>query len=162
MSKELALYTAHTDLVMARLRSLKVKDTEEPLAQQHICKLIQVACTAKGVTMEPQGRDVTAALLVAQMRGDKIVADMTWEEVGKAIQDGTFGRYGEVYGINAASLFDMLWGYIESEERAELIRQERELRYGEERKRQQKVQDFLAAHPAYAEIIRKNQQLNKR
>lgn len=156
MSKELALYEAHTDLVMARLRSPKVKDTDEPVAQQHVAKLIQAACTAKGATMEKEGRDITAALLVNQMRRDKIVADMTWEEVGKAIQDGVFGAYGEVYGINAASLWDMIWGYIESEDRADLIRQERELRYGEERKRRQRIEDFLEAHPAYAEIIRKN------
>lgn len=156
MSKELALYTAHTDLVMARLRSPKVKDTDEPVAQQHVSKLIQAACTAKGVTMEPQGREVTAALLVAQMRGDKIVADLTWEEVAKAIQEGTFGKYGEVYGINAVSLYDMLWGYIESQERAELIGKERELRSGEERKRQARLDAFLEAHPAYAEIVLKN------
>lgn len=156
MSKELALYDAHTDLVMARMRSLKVKDTDEPVAQQHIAKLIQAACTAKGVTMEPEGREITAALLVNQMRRDKIVADMTWEEVSKAIQDGVFGTYGQVYGINAASLWDMLWGYIESEERAELIRKERELRYGVEQKQRQKIEAFLEAHPAYAEIIRKN------
>lgn len=156
MSNKLEIYNAHTDLVMARLRSPKVKDTEEPLAQAHVAQLIEAACTAKGVTMEKKGREVTAAILVAQLRQDKITADLTWEEVSKAIQEGTFGKYGEVYGINAVSLYDMVWGYIESQERAALIQKERDLRYGEEAKRQARLDAFLTAHPAYAEIVLKN------
>ena len=156
MSKELATYNAYTDLVMARLRSPKVKDTPEPEAQAHVGKLIQAACMARGTSMDKQGRDVTAALLVAQMRQEKLLADLTWEEVDKAIQEGTFGKYGEVYGINAVSLCDMLWGYIESQERATLIKTERELKYGVSEANAAKTNSFLDAHPEYAKIVLNN------
>lgn len=156
MSNKLAKYDAHTDLVMARLRSPKVATTDEPVALEHLVDLIDAACMAKGTKLDDRAMQLTAVMFLRQMREDKIVADLTWEEVGKAIQEGTFGKFGEVYGINAVSLYDMLWGYIESQERAELIRQERELRYGEEKKRQARLDAFLEAHPAYAEIVLKN------
>ena len=155
-NNKLATYDAHTDLVMARLRSPKVKDTDEPVAEKHLVTLIDAACMAKGVNMQKEAMDLTAAMLLRQMREDRITADLTWEEVSKAIQEGTFGKYGEVYGINAVSLYDMVWGYVESQERAALIQKERDLRYGEDRKRQEKLEAFLTSHPAYAEIIRKN------
>ena len=155
-NNKLATYDAHTDLVMARLRSPKVIATEEPVAQKHLVTLIDAACMAKGVNMQKEAMDLTAAMLLRQLREDRITADLTWEEVSKAIQEGTFGKYGEVYGINAVSLYDMVWGYIESQERAQLIKKERDLRYGEEAKRQKRLNDFLEAHPAYAEIVRKN------
>lgn len=156
MSNKLAVYDAHTDLVMARMRSLKVKDTDEPVAIDHIVDLIDVACMAKGTQLDNRAMQLTAAMFLRQLREDKITADLTWEEVSKAIQDGVFGKYGQVFVISAVSLNEMVWGYIESEERAALIRKERELRYGEEQKQRQKIEAFLQAHPAYAEIIRKN------
>ena len=150
------LYTAHTDLVMARLRSPKVKDTDEPRAQELLAKCIEGVCVIRGAQVDKAGIGLMAALLAGQMRQDAPVADMTWEEVAKALQDGAFGKYGEVYGINAASLYDMLWGYLQGEERAELNRKVRELLTGAERKRQEQVQRFLEEHPAYAAIIKKN------
>lgn len=166
MNNKLATYNAHTDLVMARLRSPKVKETDEPVGQAHLVQLINAACMARGVAMDKNGREVTAALLLAQMRQDKITADLTWEEVGKAIQEGSFGKYGEVYGINAASLYEMLWGYIESQERAALIEKERELRYGADKAKDAKINAFLEAHPEYArKVINnyiENHQINKR
>lgn len=156
MSNKLQIYDAHTDLVMARLRSPKVKDTDEPIAQDYLTDMIEGVCLIRGIKTQEVGVGLMAALLTSQIRQEKLLADLTWEEVAKAFQDGALGKYGEVYGVNVASLYNMLWDYIESQDRAELIRQERELRSGEERKRQARLDAFLEAHPAYAEIVLKN------
>lgn len=166
MSNKLATYDAHTDLVMARLRSPKVKDTDEPVAIDYIVDLIDAACMAKGTQLDSRALQLTAVMFLRQLCEDKITADLTWEEVSKAVQDGTFGKYGKVYVISATTLNEMVWGYIESEERAKLIETERELKYGVDKAQDAKTNSFLDAHPEYAKIVLNNyieqHQINKR
>lgn len=166
MSNKLATYDAHTDLVMARLRSPKVKNTDEPVAIDYIVDLIDAACMAKGTQLDSRAMQLTAVMFLHQLREDKILSDLTWEEVSKAIQDGTFGKYGKVFVISATTLNEMVWGYIESQERAALIDKERELRYGADKARDAKINAFLEAHPEYAQKVInnyiENHQINKR
>ena len=118
------LYAPHTDMVMARLRSPRVKDTPEPEAQA-----------------------------VAELRKDQLAGDLTWEEVGKVLQDGAFGKYGPVYKVSAATIYNFICSYVDSEEKLELSRKVRALREGQQRKNQERVAEFLANNSEYARIL---------
>lgn len=153
MSNKLELYTPHTDMVMARLRSPKVKDTDEPKAQEYLAQLIEGACLIRGQKEDAKTLGVMAALLALQLRRNEQMADLTWEEVAKALQDGAFGEYGPVYGINAATIYDMVKGYVESGYKLELSQKVRALREGQQRKNQERVAEFLANNSEYARIL---------
>ena len=155
-TKLLTLYTPTTDLVMARLRSPKVKDSTEPEAQAQLAGLIEGACLIRGQKEDERTIGVMAALVAAQMRKDAQAADLTWEEVAKALQDGAFGQYGQVFGINAASIYAMVQGYMDSGYKLELAQKVRALREGQQRKNQERVAEFLANNSEYARIILNN------
>lgn len=155
-TKLLTLYTPTTDLVMARLRSPKVKDCTEPEAQAQLAGLIEGACLIRGQKEDERTIGVMAALVAAQMRKDALAEDLTWEEVAKALQDGAFGRYGQVFGINAASIYAMVQGYLDSGYKLELAQKVRALREGQQRKNQERVAEFLANNSEYAKILLKN------
>lgn len=164
-NNKLQLYTPTTDMVMARLRSPKVKDTPEPAAQEMLTNMIEGVCLIRGVKAQEVGVTLMAALLSGQMRTDPQVGDLTWEEVAKALQEGSFGRYGEVYGVNAASIYAMLNGYLQSGDKVELSLKVRSLHMEQQRKDQERISQFLADHSGYAKIIidnfKEQQQPNK-
>lgn len=148
------LYAPHTDLVMARLRSPKVKDTPEPEAVARLAKMVDaVALIIDARKMGQKDADITAALVVAEMRKDKVAGDLTWEEVGRALQDGAFGQWGPVYKVSAATVYAMIQGWCDSAEKLELAGKVRALYEDKQRKDQQRVQEFLEAHSDYAKII---------
>jgi hypothetical protein len=156
-SKEIQLYNPHTDLVMAVLRSPRIGQTPEPEAQARFAQMVDaVAFILNSKHLTAEDADMIALLVTSQAREEKLVADLTWEEAGKALQDGAFGKYGKVYGINAATIYNFLMEFALSDEKHEINRKVVALRTDQERKRQEKVAAFLEAHPAYAEIIRKN------
>ena len=160
-NNEIQLYSPHTDLVMARLRSPKMKDTPEPEAQAKLAPMIQAVGLIQGRKLDEDTVGLLAALVVAEARMEPLTADLTWEEIGKALQGGAFGKYGEVYRINAASIYGMLLNYAESEEKADLTRKVRSIRDNEARKRQEKVAKFLEEHIDYSKIVLKNYIDNK-
>lgn len=107
---------------------------------------------------------IAAAMLRGQSLGDDQIAaisgfladeiraefpQLTLAEIGKAIKDGIFEKYGEVYGINAVSLFRMVRGYVESEERQQLYKKVDDMKNQRVASQQQKNAEFLAAHPEY-------------
>ena len=148
------LYAPHTDMVMARLRSPRVKDTPEPEAQARLAKMVDaVALIIDARHMSPQDADITAALVVAELRKDQLAGDLTWEEVGKVLQDGAFGKYGPVYKVSAATIYNFICSYVDSEEKLELSRKVRALREGQQRKNQERVAEFLANNSEYARIL---------
>ena len=155
-NNELQLYAPHTDLVMAVLRSPRIGQTPEPEAIARLSKMIQAVGMIMDREVEQSRADMMAAVAVSQARQEKLVAELTWEEIGTALQDGAFGTYGEVYKLSAACIFNFLTSYALSEEKTEINRKVVALRTDEERRRQEKVAEFLKAHPAYAEIARKN------
>lgn len=160
MSNKLELYTPHTDMVMARLRSPKVKDTDEPKAQAYLAQLIEGACLIRGQKEDAKTLGVMAALLNAQLRRTPELADLTWEEVAKALQDGAFGEYGPVYKVSAATIYNFICAYVDSEEKLELSRKVRALREGQQRKNQERVAEFLANNSEYARILMEKAQSN--
>lgn len=156
-NEQVVLYAPHTDLVMAVMRSPKLGQTPEPEALTRFARMIDaVALIMDAKRLGAGDADMIAALVVAQVRQEPLVANLTWEEAGKALQDGAFGKYGEVYKLSAATIFGFLTAYALSDEKTDINRKVVALRTDEERRRQEKVAEFLKAHPAYAEIARKN------
>lgn len=155
-NNELQLYNPHTDLVMAVLRSPKIGQTPEPEATARFAKMIQAVGMILDREVEDDKAQIMAAFVYNQAKDEKLVAELTWEEAGKAFQDGAFGKYGEVYKVSPKAVYSFLVEFAISEEKQEINRKVVALRTDEERKRQEKVAAFLQAHPAYAEIIRKN------
>lgn len=141
---------------MAVLRSPRIGQTPEPEAIARFGKMIQ----AVGMILDREVEDDKALMMTAfvynQAKDEKLVADLTWEEAGKAMQDGAFGKYGEVFKVSPKAVYNFLVEFALSEEKEEINRKVVALRTDQERKRQEKVAAFLEAHPAYAEIIRKN------
>ena len=79
------------------------------------------ACILRGVRVDDEGLYMTAAALLAELKQD--FPTLTIQELGYAIKNGCFEKYGEVYGINAVSLYKMVQGYlterrVQDEERA--------------------------------------------
>lgn len=157
MNKEqMQLYAPHTDLVMAVMRSPKIGQTPEPEATARFSKMIQAVGLIMDREIEPTRADMMASFVAAQARGEKLVADLTWEEAGKAMQDGAFGKYGEVYKVTPQAVYNFLVEYAVSEEKEELNRKVVALRTDAERKRQERVAQFLADHSDYARVILRN------
>ena len=155
-SNDLQLYTPHTDLVMAVLRSPRIGQTQEPEAVARLSSMIQAVGMILDREVEASRADMMAAFVYAQARDEKLVRDLTWEEAGKALQDGAFGKYGEVYKVSASAVFNFLLEFALSDEKAEINRKVVALRTDEERKRQERVIKFLETHSDYAKIVLKN------
>lgn len=150
---QMQLYTPHTDLVMAVLRSPRIGLTPEPEAAARLSTMIQAVGMILDREVEPARADMMASFVAAQARGEKLVADLTWEEAGKALQDGAFGKYGEVYKVTPSAVYRFLVEYALGEEKEELSRKVLALRTDAERKRQERVAQFLADHSDYARAI---------
>lgn len=141
---------------MAVMRSPRIGQTQEPEAIARLTKMIQ----AVGMILDREVEESRAAMMASfvynQAKEERIVRDLTWEEAGKAMQDGAFGKYGEVYKVSASAVFNFLVEFAVSDEKAEINRKVVALRTDEEKKRRESVERFLEAHPAYAEIVLKN------
>lgn len=63
-----------------------------------------------------------ARMLDNEMMEDMYLSDLTMPEIIQAFRDGIFGKYGEYYGINAPSLHQFLYGYLQTPKKREAAR----------------------------------------
>ena len=140
----LTLCPVGTDLQAARQDSSQW--LQAVTEQQGIGRLYEYAmgaCILRGVRAEEEGLVMTAAALFAELRQD--FPRLSLAEVGYAIKRGCFEKYGDVYGINAVSLYKMVQGYLAErrladEERMQALRQ---------REFNEKARQWLANRPSY-------------
>jgi len=148
MNEALTLCTPSTDFVRLRLdvgNFIKALPFEQTVRAMK--SMISGACIIRGATLSEE-----ATLLTAQALADILTEEyptLTIAEIGKAIKRGSYGAYGEVYGVNAASLFGMVRGYIESEEKAALTKRVIEARIENERQNARDTEEFMRQHPGY-------------
>lgn len=149
-SNDLTLYQRGTDWVQVRLNPdqfPRLKNITTDYGTDRIRQMAYAACVLRGVKAEEVQLDLTAAALWDEIRAD--FPELTMDEVGLAIKNGTYEKYGDVYGINAVSLYKMVAAYVGSEERKELNRRVREAK---ERKTETQAAlnaQFLANNPNY-------------
>jgi len=121
-NNSIALRNGQVDLFALRMDTAhpRLRDIEITAAQPTIAKMVTEAAIVRGASLSPEAISLQAATLYMQLQAD--YPDLTMEEVGNAIKAGCYGKYGEVYGVNPASLYKMVSQYVESEEKAELTR----------------------------------------
>lgn len=141
-NKALTLCPRGTDLVAARENERNfLKAIPEEAGVGKLMDFVVGACILRGTEQQEVGMALTASALWDQLRKD--YPNLTIQEVGHAIKNGCYEKYGDVYGINAVSLYKMVEGYVHSEEAERIIRRK------EEQKRidREKVRQFVAEHP---------------
>lgn len=78
--------------------------------------------TMKGKEDSEGQSGLIASVLDTEMTQDMYMSELTTAEIIQAFRDGMFGKYGEYYGINASSLHQFLWGYLQTPEKREAAR----------------------------------------
>lgn len=110
-----------TDIVAAHLdKRSHLKNIAEPEGVETCYRFAQGACILRGIRVDTDGLKLTAAALFAELRRDFPHISIT--EIGHAIKEGCFEKYGEVYGINAVSLYKMVEGFVRSMEFEDICR----------------------------------------
>lgn len=148
MNNEVAVLNPQVDLVALRMDtgSHIVNRPSEVLARD-LSPMIYAAGTIRGTAIAPETQNAMAGVLAEQLRAD--FPTLTLPEIGTAIREGCFGKYGEVYGVNPASIYKMVQGYCESEAKMELTRKVREAREQKKQRDAEKMEQWLASHPGY-------------
>ena len=78
--------------------------------------------TMKGKEDSEGQSGMIASVLDDEMAEDMYMSDLTCPEIIQAFRDGMFGKYGEFYGINASSLHQFIWGYLQTPKKREAAR----------------------------------------
>lgn len=112
-------------------------------AYPQVRAMIVGAAILRNAPMTEERIDITAGAFLAEVAQD--YPTLTLPEIGYAIREGCFEKYGEVYGISPASLYKMVAAYVASEEANETRRQAAARRDNDN----EKTRKWLEDHPFY-------------
>lgn len=145
-SEDLAFYDRTQDFLKVRLdeqRFPRLASIPQEAAFPQIRSMVVGAAILRNSPMDDNALDLTATAFLQEVRLD--FPTLTLPEIGKAIRNGCFEKYGKVYGISAVSLYKMVTGYLESEEADEIRRKERAIKTNQ----QEKLEEWKRSHPDY-------------
>ena len=145
-SKALAFYNRSQDFVEVRTNEQqfpRLRNIAPEAAFPQVKAMVVGAAILRGAVMADSVIDLTAEAFLQEVRQD--FPNLTLPELGKAIRNGCFEKYGQVYGLNAVSLYKMVQGYIESAEAEEVYRKAEET----QKRNREKTQEFIQQHPDY-------------
>lgn len=148
-SNNIALYQRGTDFLALRLdpNTPRIKAIAPNNGIVRLQQMVLAACTLRGQKTDKEIIEGTAAALWEEITADFPL--LTMEEVGYAIKQGTYEKYGEVYGINAVSLYKMVASYTESSEQQALAERVRMAKEQKMQTQAAKNAEWLAQHPEY-------------
>ena len=145
-SKALAFYNRSQDFVEVRTNEQqfpRLRNIAPEAAFPQVKAMVVGAAILRGAVMADSVIDLTAEAFLQEVRQD--FPNLTLPELGKAIRNGCFEKSGQVYGLNAVSLYKMVQGYIESAEAEEVYRKAEET----QKQNRKKTQEFIRQHPDY-------------
>ena len=145
-SKALAFYNRSQDFVEVRTNEQqypRLRNIAPEAAFPQVKAMVVGAAILRGAVMADSVIDLTAEAFLQEVRQD--FPNLTLPELGKAIRNGCFEKYGQVYGLNAVSLYKMVQGYIESAEAEEVYHKAEEA----QKRNREKTQEFIRQHPDY-------------
>lgn len=143
-NEALTFYNRSQDFIEVRMdeaRFPRLRDIDTRAAFPQVKAMVVGAAILRGTAMTDAVIDMTAEAFLQEVWQD--FPGLTIPEIGKAVRDGCFEKYGQVYGINAVSLYKMVQGYSQSEEAERLQRR------AEERKKmtREKTRQWIREHP---------------
>lgn len=145
-SEALTFYNRKQDFLEVRLDAEKfprLQDIADTEALPQIRAMIVGASILRNRPLSDTAIDLMAGAFLQEVRQD--FPGLTLPEIGKAIRNGCFEKYGEVYGLSAVAFYKMVVGYTQSEEADEIRRKEVAART----RQREKQEAWNRSHPDY-------------
>lgn len=123
MNTELTLSDNVRDLVEFKLdESNKIKNIRADVLREALVNYTLFAGVVRGQKIGKELCGVMVEALASQILANRKLREMTLPDLERGIRCGAFGEFGEVYGVNAGTIYQMLLRYRESAEYQEILR----------------------------------------
>lgn len=143
-NEAIMLYNRSLDFVEVRAdaeRFPRLADIPELEAYNQVKGMVVGAAILRNAPMTDENVELTAGAFLQEVRQD--FPGITLQEIGLAIRNGCFEKYGQVYGLSAVALYKMVQGYTESSQAEEY----RKAAIARKNGQMERVKKWVEEHP---------------